>query len=327
MTPPPTTATSAATDGTSTRCRNDTAAAERYGRRSADAPAGADAGLTVGPDSVWLTGQQTSRAQRTGRYLPGSVAHPGKMLPAIARHAITTYTQPGDLVLDPMCGIGTTLLEAVHLGRHAAGVEYEDRWAQIARDNLTLAAQQGATGQGWVAAGDGRTAPTLLPGVKEGSVALLMTSPPYGASLHGQVKVHAGPGGRVGKRDYRYSTDPANLAHTSTPNLLTAFTQILTACRPLLRPGGHVAITARPWRERGQLVDLPAAVLDCGRAAGLVPVGRHAALLAAVRDGQLVPRASFFQLGQVRAARDRGLPLHVIAHEDVLIFRNPCPPA
>jgi DNA modification methylase len=29
------------------------------------------------------------------------------------------------VVLDPMCGIGTTLVEAVHLGRHAIGVEYE----------------------------------------------------------------------------------------------------------------------------------------------------------------------------------------------------------
>jgi modification methylase len=286
-------------------------------------PAAERAGEMSVPRSVWLTGQQTSRSQRTGRYLPGSTAHPGKMLPAIARHAITTYTNPGDLVLDPMCGIGTTLLEAVHLGRHAAGVEYEARWAALARANLEHAATSGATGSGTVATGDGRSAPALLPEVGEGTVALLLTSPPYGASLHGQVTPHAGTDGKVGKHDYRYSTDPNNLAHTSTTQLLAAFTQILTACRPLLRPGGHVAITARPWREHGQLIDLPAAVLACGAAAGLIPVGRHAALLAAVRDGQLVPRASFFQLGQVRAARGRGLPLAVIAHEDVLIFRNP----
>lgn len=44
------------------------------------------------------------------------------------------------------------------------------------------------------------------------------------------------------------------------------------------------------------------------------------ALLAGVRDGALVPRASFFQLKDVRAARARGVPHHVIAHEDVLVF-------
>lgn len=58
--------------------------------------------------SVWLTGQQQSRAQRRGRYLPESMAHPGKMLPAIAARAIATYTEPGDLVCDPMCGIWST---------------------------------------------------------------------------------------------------------------------------------------------------------------------------------------------------------------------------
>jgi DNA methylase len=43
-----------------------------------------------------------------GRYLPASTAHSAKMPPAIARHAITAYSQPGELVVDPMCGIGTT---------------------------------------------------------------------------------------------------------------------------------------------------------------------------------------------------------------------------
>jgi hypothetical protein len=61
--------------------------------------------------------------------LPGSTAHPGKMLPALARQAIETYTDAGQLVIDPMCGIGTTLVEAVHLGRCAVGVELEPRWA------------------------------------------------------------------------------------------------------------------------------------------------------------------------------------------------------
>ena len=58
------------------------------------------------------------------------------MLPAIAAHAIRHYTQPGDLVLDPMCGIGTTLVEALHAGRCAVGVEYEPHWVRIARANV-----------------------------------------------------------------------------------------------------------------------------------------------------------------------------------------------
>lgn len=51
--------------------------------------------------SVWLTGQAPSRDLRRGRYTPESMKHPGKMLPTIPRYAIRTYTNPGDVVLDP----------------------------------------------------------------------------------------------------------------------------------------------------------------------------------------------------------------------------------
>ena len=46
------------------------------------------------------------------------MAHPGKMLPSIARYLIATYTLTGEWVLDPMAGVATTVIEAMHLGRH-----------------------------------------------------------------------------------------------------------------------------------------------------------------------------------------------------------------
>jgi hypothetical protein len=98
--------------------------------------------------SVWATAQTSPAAQRKGRYVTASTAHPAKMLPAVAAHAITHYTQPGDLVLDPMCGIGTTLVEALHQHRHAIGVEYEPHWVHITQANLELARETGVTTQG-----------------------------------------------------------------------------------------------------------------------------------------------------------------------------------
>lgn len=273
------------------------------------------------PLSVWPAAQQPAGRQRVGRYLSGSTAHPGKMLPAIARRAITAYTAPGDLVLDPMCGIGTTLVEAVHLNRAAVGVEYEPRWAELARANLQLAEEQGAAGTGHVLTGDARRLTDLVDPEIRGRVALVLTSPPYGASLHGQVS--ARPGAGVAKSDYRYSRDRANLAHLGHDALLGGLTKILTAAATLLRPRGVVAMTVRPYRHRGALVDLPAAVLRAGEAAGLVPYERNVALLVGLRDDRLVPRASFFQLEQVRRARRRGNPLQVIAHEDVIVLRRP----
>jgi hypothetical protein len=272
--------------------------------------------------SVWATAQSTGPVQRRGRYVPASVKHPARMLPAIAGHAIDTYTQPGDLVLDPMTGIGTTLVEAAHRGRDAIGVEYESRWADIADANIAHAQQQGATGKAAVIRGDATRLLFLVPSALAGRVALVVTSPPYGPTVHGLVRPGADG---VTKYDNAYNdgTDKGNLAYRDLTGLTDGFAQILAGCSVLLRPGGTVVVTARPWRKHGQLVDLPSAVIGAGVRAGLVPTERCIALLAAVRNGRLVARPSFFQLSAVRKARAAGTPLHLIAHEDVLVFTKP----
>jgi modification methylase len=275
------------------------------------------------PLSVWPTAQQPAARQRAGRYLPASTAHPAKMLPAIARTAISRYSQPGELVLDPLCGIGTTLVEAAHLGRDAVGVEREPRWADLARANLAHAAAHGATSAGSVVTGDARQLLDLLDPALRGRVALVVTSPPYGCSVHGQVDVRPGKG--VAKYDNRYTSRPdhADLARASDQELVGAIGQILAACRELLRPGGLVVLTARPWRRGGLLVDFPGALVRAGERAGLVAFERNVALLVGLNGDRLVGRPSFFQLDRVRKARARGVPLRVIAHEAVLVLRRP----
>lgn len=272
------------------------------------------------PLSVWPVAQQTSRAQRSGRYVPESMAHPAKMLPAIARTAIEAYTSAGDLVLDPMCGIGTTLVEAVHLGRAAVGVEYEERWSELARANLALAATRGATGNGEVLTGDARHLDDLGRHVR-GQVALVLTSPPYGDSVHRHLRTSRAGG--VAKSNASYSDDPANLARAGLDGIVDATLVILSAARELLRPGGIVAVTARPWRRAGELVDLPSAVVQAGEAAGLVAFERNVVLLVGLRDDRIVARASYFQLDNARKARRAGVRQCVIAHEDMLVFRRP----
>jgi modification methylase len=274
--------------------------------------------MTTLPLSVWPTAQQSPRAQR---YLPVALQHPAKMLPAIARCAISAYSAPGDIVLDPMCGIGTTLVETVHLGRDAVGVEYEPAWAELSEANLAHARREGASGRGEVVCADARHLPGALDPALRGLVALVVTSPPYGPSVHGQVSTR--PGAGVHKAHFSYSADPANLAHRRLEELLDGFTKILCGCRALLRAGGIVAVTARPWRERGRLVDLPARIEACAEAAGLVVFERNVALLTGLRAEGLVPRASFFALDEVRRARRDGRPLQVIGHEDVVVLRNP----
>jgi DNA modification methylase len=63
--------------------------------------------------------------------------HPSVFPPELVRRLIRMYSYPGDLVLDPFAGVGTTLVAAVELGRRAIGYEiHPTHWA-VARDRLT----------------------------------------------------------------------------------------------------------------------------------------------------------------------------------------------
>ncbi|WP_372453549.1 TRM11 family SAM-dependent methyltransferase, partial [Pseudonocardia abyssalis] len=216
--------------------------------------------------------------------------------------------------------------EAVHLGRRAVGVEYEPHWVDVARANLDLARDHDGVDPAvldgsQVLHGDARQLTTLLPPDLVGQAALVVTSPPYGPSTHGQVSVI--PGGGVQKYHHLYGNllDRGNLANIGHHRLLAGFQRILAALAAVLRPGAHVAITVRPWREHAELIDLPSQILACGTRAGLVPVERCVALLGRVADDGLVARGSFFQRDFIRKQREAGLPLHLIAHEDVQVFR------
>ena len=105
--------------------------------------------------------------------------------------------------------------------------------------------------------------------------------------------------------------------------MATRMRTIPTGSACLLRPGGYLAMTVRPWWHAGQLIDLPGAMVRVGEDAGLFLYERNVALLAGLRGDRLVPRTSFFALEQVRKARAAGIPRLVTAHEDFLVFRMP----
>lgn len=278
----------------------------------------------VVPLAVWPCAQTSAQYQRAGRYLPASSRHPGKMLPELARRLVVEYCSPGGLVVDPMCGIGTTLVEAAALGRRAVGVELEPRWAELARANLAhaLPANQAALAE--VRVGDARRLPELLADLV-GRVDLVVTSPPYACD----AGVIDKPAWRAGqplcpKDTLNYSSNPANLGRARGQSWRTAIAKVLAGCAQLLRPGGLLVTVTKNTRRAGRLNDLATATVHLANQAGFGYLQHILALHAAVRHGGLVARPSFWQLTQTRKARAKGEPAHLVVHEDVLIFTAPC---
>ncbi len=62
--------------------------------------------------------------------------HPNqKPLETIAK-LIEVYTLPGECIVDPFAGSGTTLVAAQMLGRRAIGVEVEERYCEVVANRL-----------------------------------------------------------------------------------------------------------------------------------------------------------------------------------------------
>ncbi|MDA8292205.1 MAG: DNA methyltransferase [Actinomycetota bacterium] len=272
------------------------------------------------PLAVWPVAQTSAQYQRAGRYLPGCAEHPAKMLPELARRIVAEYSSPGALVVDVMAGIATTVVEAALLGRRAIGVEVEPRWAALATANLDHMLDPGQRHLAEVRVGDARRLGDVA-GDLTGTVDLVCTSPPYACDVGNMDKTNWGAGGDLCPTDTRnYSTDKDNLGHARGAAYEQAMAEIYAGCHALLRPGGILVTVTKHTRRGGRTLDLAGLTSTLARGAGFAYLGHVVALHAAIRDGDLVARPSFWQTTQVRKARARGEPAHVVVHEDLLAF-------
>lgn len=67
---------------------------------------------------------------------PEKNGHPTQMRPVLVREPIRCSSRPGDTILDPFMGSGTTLVAAKLEGRRAIGIEIEERYCEIAAKRL-----------------------------------------------------------------------------------------------------------------------------------------------------------------------------------------------
>jgi ParB-like chromosome segregation protein Spo0J len=74
------------------------------------------------------------------------LTHPGSIPPAIVAHALHYLTAPGDLVVDPMAGGGTTLDVCVSMGRRCLAYDIEPVRPEIAEHDVRTGFPEAAKG-------------------------------------------------------------------------------------------------------------------------------------------------------------------------------------
>ena len=62
--------------------------------------------------------------------------HPTQKPVDLFKYLILTYTNPGDLILDPFMGSGTTLFAAQQLGRRVIGIDEKTKYCETAKERL-----------------------------------------------------------------------------------------------------------------------------------------------------------------------------------------------
>ena len=149
--------------------------------------------------ATWL--QWSKSIWRFKKPVVNNYGHPAIFPDFVAERLIRIFTKEGDLVLDPMAGVGTTLVLAKTLNRNAIGIELSPKYCEITRARLaqqlllTDIAQESETKISThgnkkekiasfhkIICDDARN---LLTHVTPDSIDFCLTSPPYWIGLHG----------------------------------------------------------------------------------------------------------------------------------------------
>lgn len=312
----------------------------RDGVHPAPLPAEVGTDLASLPLNVWLVGQEGHATQRGDRYSLASVrGHPGKMLPALARRLVEEYTRPGDLVLDPLSGIGTVGVEAIRLGRRYLGVELEASFVAWQRENLVTAREHGAPGAFAVRQGDARDLPGLLAAGPALALPVdaILTSPPYADRL----RRREGPPSAL-LRDLAatkpphavfaagYGAGPGNLGNLPAAASLRELEKVYAGCLAVLKPGGLLAVVIRAGRNGRRLLPLHHETARLCMGLGFEFLDEVVDCLARVEaargaEPRVWAHALFFRRLAVARQRARGFPITLEQTETLLLFRKPGP--
>ncbi|KKL49228.1 hypothetical protein LCGC14_2317640, partial [marine sediment metagenome] len=136
-------------------------------------------------------------------YTSESIRHPAKMELNMCREIIKLYSKKGDLILDPMAGIGSTIIEGMLLGRNVIGIEYEKKFVDMCKHNIIKTNENCSyfktLGKGQIIHGDSRKLSELL----NKKADRIIFSPPFVNANEGKGIQERRLKGELTKKDVR----------------------------------------------------------------------------------------------------------------------------
>ena len=183
---------------------------------------------------------------------PGKRTHPATYPESLVAEFVARCTQPGDLVLDPMAGTGSTLLACRRIGRRGFGIELNPEYAAIARQRLAAAGCTPGTAR--VVAGDARRLAAVadLPP----QVDYCITSPPYWDMLNMRGAMTQ-RGRRQRGLHVSYGDDPRDVGNVAEyGQFVDALVEVYRQVVARLRPGGYLTVVVKNVKKQGTIYPL-----------------------------------------------------------------------
>jgi DNA modification methylase len=238
------------------------------------------AGYEVERTTVWSFPDRGGWAGHAGDF-------PGNWSPHVPRNLMLRYTREGATVLDPMCGGGTTLVEARLLGRDAIGFDINSEAVRTSAARLAAVPVVSGTTQ-CVRLGDARQ----LVGIASHTIDLVTLHPPYWNII-----------------PYSNGID-GDLSRMNHADFLTSIQTVAREAHRVLRPDGHCAVLMGDTRKRKHVVPLSFEVMQRFLATGLILREHVIKLQHNTRSASGWPGRYDFLL---------------LAHENLFVFRKPGP--
>jgi len=187
--------------------------------------------------TVWSFKQRGKWATHNGNYR-------GNWSPYIPRNIILRYSSPGDIVLDPFCGGGTTAVEAKLLGRRCIARDINPGAVILAKRNLSFStAVQTSLDEDEVtvtlfdpdvAVGDARNLSTI----DDESIDLICTHPPYADIVN-----------------YSENID-GDLSLLNVEAFIQEMSEVASEFKRVLKPDGNCVILIGDMRKNKRVIPL-----------------------------------------------------------------------